>query len=693
MNLLKILFMATIPVLLTGSLHSQTGFEPPETPFIPYQFTWHGFTITDGYQWLEDKNDTAVIEWTNAQHNATTEYAEANYKRIIGLREELTKLIDRDLRSPIRPVADRQFFTMRKKGEKQSKLYTILRGREVMIFDPVKLDPEGRASISGISYTRDGSRAAVAVQFAGKEIQTIYIIDTRRGRELADPIEGLRGFSWCRDERYAYITVGTKEMLEKQQPLRTYLHKIGDDRANDKFLIAPEDAKNSASYFDAMHSDVTFISEGDFYSNSLKIIRTEDNEPKLIYSSDKYKATPNAIGDRIYIMTNHEAPNFKIMVADLKNPEFADWKEFYGEKETVLKTYTVAKDHLFIVDQKDIQRRLFRYDLEGNLLGEVELPEVGNISSIRYFRDSDILLVSISTFFSPSKVYKLDEEALEWEVYYEEKSPVDTDDLEAKIVFYPSKDGAKVPMFIIHHKDIELDGSNPTLLYGYGGFNIGISVSYVGSMTSFLNRGGVYAIAGIRGGNEYGEQWHLDGMMHKKQNSFDDFIAAAEYLIEEGYTNHNKLGIRGGSNGGLLIGAVITQRPDLFKVAVCQVPLLDMIRYHKFLIARYWIPEYGDPETNADDFRYILTYSPFHNIRKGINHPTTMVVAGENDTRVDPLHAKKFVGALQNNPGQINPILLRMDFDSGHGSGKSTEQMVEELSFIMEFYMNELGMQ
>ncbi len=693
MNLQKMFLMMAAPLMIAGPLTAQKDFTPPKTPFRPYQYTWHGTTITDGYQWLEDKNDPEVDTWTRAQHDATEQYARANYKAIAGLREELTAYIDRDIRSAINPVADRQFFTMKKKGDKQSKLYTILKGKEVMIFDPERLDPDGKASISGISYTRDGGKAAVSVQFSGKEINTVYFIETNKGKEFARPIEGLRGFSWCRDENYAYITSGTKEMLEQQIPLRTYRHKIGDDRKNDQFLIAPKDAKNSAYYWDERFSDVTFISEGDFYSNTLRIIRPDDPKPLQIYSSEKFKANPDAIGNRIYFMTNHEAPNFKLMVADVSKPEFKNWKELYGEQETVLKDYTVAEKYLFIVDEKDVMRRLFRYDLSGKLIGEVKLPEMGNISSVHYYRDAKILLVSISSFFSPGKLYKLDEETLQWSIYYEEPSPIDTKNLDAKVVFYTSKDGTKVPMFIIHRKDMVLNGNNPTLLYGYGGFNIGISTSYIGTMASFVNRGGIYAYAGIRGGDEYGEQWHLDGMMYKKQNTFDDFIAAAEYLIAEGYTQRDRLVVRGGSNGGLLIGAVVTQRPDLYKAAVCQVPLLDMLRYHKFLIARYWIPEYGDAETNPADFSNLLSYSPQHNIRLGINHPTMLVVAGENDTRVDPLHTKKFVAALQNNPGQIKPIMLRMDFDSGHGSGKSTEQLVNDLLFVMEFYMNELGMQ
>ncbi|MFK7971874.1 MAG: prolyl oligopeptidase family serine peptidase, partial [Bacteroidia bacterium] len=306
-------------------------------------------------------------------------------------------------------------------------------------------------------------------------------------------------------------------------------------------------------------------------------------------------------------------------------------------------------------------------------------------------RESNTLYVSLSTFTSPGKIYKVNPETFEWELFYQQDNPLNTEDIESQITFYKSKDGARVPLFIMHKKGLKLDGSNPTLLYGYGGFNIGMSPGYIGSMASFVNRGGVYAIAGIRGGDEFGESWHEDGMLENKQNCFDDFIAAGEYLIAQGYTNTEKLAAKGGSNGGLLTGAMITQRPDLFKAVVCAVPLLDMIRYHKFLIARYWIPEYGDPE-NADDFRNILQYSPYHNIRAGLDHPMTMVIAGENDTRVDPLHAKKFVAAIQNNPGQENPFMLYMDYDSGHGSGKSTDQQITDLEYQMRFLMHALGM-
>jgi len=357
----------------------------------------------------------------------------------------------------------------------------------------------------------------------------------------------------------------------------------------------------------------------------------------------------------------------------------------------VIEGFEITKDHLIVQAKKDVISRLFAYTLDGKFIKEIEAPEVGNIAGFSYHKESNTMFVNLATFTSPTKIFKLDGSSLKWDLYFEREVPINTDDIEASIKFYKSKDGTRVPIFLMHKKGVKLDGNNPTLLYGYGGFNIGMSPSFVGLPATFINRGGVYAIACIRGGDEYGEAWHEDGMLFKKQNTFDDFIAAAEYLIAEGYTNNERLACRGGSNGGLLIGAVITQRPDLFKAAICAVPLLDMVRFHKFLIARYWIPEYGDPE-KKEDFQNILSYSPYHHIRMGVNVPATMVIAGENDTRVDPLHAKKFVAALQNNPGQINPILLYMDFDSGHGSGKSTEKQIEDIKAQYNFVMNQLGM-
>lgn len=667
-------------------------FTPPQSPAKPVVETIHGVTLTDNYKWLEDKDNPEVKEWTQKQHQATLDYLNTKAPEVPGLKEEIRNFIDRDIEGPIKLIGKHKFFSMKKKGDLQYKLFTKLDNKNILIFNPLKIDPSGKTAITDIEYTFSGDKAAIGVQVKGDEIDTYYIVDTRNGNFISKPINNLRGFSWTKDERNAYITVGTKEMLEKQVPLKTYLH---DTKGNisDKFLFSPSDAKNFAGIYDSKYSDLTFITEGDFYSNSVKMKKTGTNEiPKLIYQNKGFQAYPYAIGNKIFFQTNHNAPNFKLMMAERNKPDFKYWKTVYPEKDTVLESYEVTDKYILISDKKDLISRLFVYTFEGKLVKEVKLPEIGSIARLDYNKENNKLFIGLDCFSSPYKIYTLDPKNFDkWQLYYESKVAVDTSNIKTKIEFIPSKDGTKIPVFISYRKDMKQNGNNPTLLYGYGGFNAGISPGYIGYYASFINRGGIYVDAGIRGGNEYGENWHRNGMMFKKQNTFDDFIAVAEYLQKKKYTNPVKLAIMGGSNGGLLIGAVLTQRPDLFRAAVCGVPLLDMIHFHKFLIARFWIPEYGDPEKD-EDFRNLLTYSPYHRIRPGVNLPVTLFQVGENDTRVAPLHAKKFVAALQNNFGQVSPMMMYVDFESGHGSGKSTEKIIEDENYTWRFIMNELGM-
>lgn len=678
--------------LTSTSTAGAVKFTPPATRIAPVVDTVHGRELTDKYRWLEDKNDPEVVAWTKAQHEAAANYIEATTKPIGGLKEEFQAYLDRDIIGAPFFQGRREFFFARKKGEPQSKLYTRIDGKEILIFDPTDIDPSGKTAMTGQVFTQDGSKAAVGYQTKGSEISSYRIIDTRTGKQIGSDLENIWGFSWTKDEQSAYITPRTREMIDNQLPLKTYRHKLGDAHANDVFLTGADDAKNSAWVMDAEDGDVTIFGAGDFYSNSLRFRPLGSNaEPGLVYASTKYRAYPYVKGNRVYFYTNHEAPNYKLMVADLDKPQFEHWRTLIPEGETVLEDYVVTSDYLIVQDKKDVMSRLKVYDLNGVFIRNLDLPEFGNVSGLKYNKDMNVVFTSLNTFTSPSKLYKLDGKTLQWEFYYQDTPPIDTKNIEGKIVFYPSKDGTKIPMFIIHRKDVKLDGNNPVMLTGYGGFNIGISPSYVGLGAAFVNRGGVIAIAGIRGGDEYGESWHAGGMLKNKQNTFDDFVAAAEYLVREKYTKHSRIAIKGGSNGGLLIGAVLTQRPDICGAAICGVPLLDMVRFHKFLIARYWIPEYGDPEVK-EDFDYIMTYSPYHNIRKGVNIPPTLVIPGENDTRVDPLHAKKFVAALQNNEGQKDPVLLYVHYDSGHGTGKPISQVIDETLVEWRFMMNQLGM-
>ncbi|TMG90551.1 MAG: S9 family peptidase, partial [Betaproteobacteria bacterium] len=438
--------------------------------------------------------------------------------------------------------------------------------------------------------------------------------------------------------------------------------------------------------------EVTVFETGDFYSNTIRIRPLGSSaEPTTIYTSKEFRAGADFRKDRIYFVTNDHAPNFKLMAASYDAPEFDRWQVLWPEQDTVLDGVDVTTGWLLVRDKKDVLTRVWVHELSGKRMRDLPLPELGNVSASAYDIDKNVVYATLSTFTAPGRLYQIDGKSLAWSLLWEDKPPLDTSQIESKLVFYPSKDGTRVPMFLSYRKGMKLDGSNPVFLHGYGGFNVGIGPEYVRSWATFINRGGVLADAGIRGGDEYGERWHDAAKFGNKQASFDDFIAAAEWLVREKYTTRERLMVGGGSNGGLLIGAMLTQRPDLFTAALCQVPLLDMVRFHKFLIARFWIAEYGDPD-KAQDFAYLLRYSPYHNIRDGVSFPPTLVTAGEYDSRVDPLHAKKFVAAVQNHVGQLDPFLLYMDFDSGHGYGKAKEQVIRDREYELRFIFSRLGM-
>jgi prolyl oligopeptidase len=688
----KIICCLILPVVCIQIVKAQVQFIPPSTASIAVIDTLHGVLLTDKYRWLEDKTDPKVIEWTKAQHDAGEKYLNATQKSYPGFRDEIAAFIDLDYEGPLDREGKRVFQTVKRKGDKQNKLYTILDGKKILIWDPAQLDTSGNTSTSRVQYTYDGERAAISVQKSGAEITTTYIIDTRSGKTLYPPLQNTFGYAWTKDQQHAYFSIRTQQDVDKQQPLKTYWWKVGD--AIEKAVLAgtTNDAKNSFYIYDNRYSDVSFSGESDFYSNSCKMRKTGSmEEGKLIYESKKSAAYPEAIGDKLYIMTNDNAPNYKLMVADKNNPEYKNWKALIPESETVMQSYDVTKSGIIIQDKKDIQSRLTLYDLGGKKLHEISLPDIGNVSSLSYDREEDSVYITMATFTSTEKTYVASPSNFKWRLYFKRDLPIDMSNIIGEIKFYPSKIGTKVPVFVVHRKDMKLDGNNPVLLTAYGGFNYGIEPHYYGYYAPFINRGGVVVEAGIRGGNEYGETWHQNGMLANKQNCFDDFNSCAEWLIKERYTNTKRIVAEGGSNGGLLMGAIATQRPDLYKAIVCAVPLLDMLRYHKFLIARYWIPEYGSSENEAD-FRWLLRYSPYHNIRQGINVPTMLVTAGANDSRVDPMNAKKFVAALQNNSGQISPIILHMDYNSGHGSGQNTAQRIDNIVFTFDFIMNQLGL-
>ena len=687
-NLLTIILSS---ICLMG--FSQSKFNPPQTVKQPVVDTLHGVMLTDDYRWLEDKTDPKVVDWTKAQHEFSVQYMKATQKEHPGLRDEISAYIDMDYEGPLNKEGKRVFQTIKKKGDKQYSIHTIINGKKILIWDPVKIDTSGKTSTTGTQYTYDGERAAVGVQKSGAEITNTYIISTRDGKVLLPPLENVTNFQWTKDQQHGYFTIRSQEDVDKQRPLKTYLWKVGDPIEKAQLIGTTKDAKNSYYIYDNRYGDVSFYGEGDFYSNNCYMKKTGTTEEgQLVYESKEFQAYPWSLGEKLYILTNDKAPNYRFMVADKSNPGYANWKVLIPEGETVLENVEILKDGRMIVqDKKDIQSRLTLFDGNGNKIKPLELPEVGNVSYVSYDREEDSVYIYMNTYTSPGKMFVASPSDFKWRLYYSRKIPIDMTNIAGEVKFYTSADGTRIPCNFVYRKDMKPDGNNPVLITGYGGFRSGIAPGYYGYYAAFINRGGIVVEPGIRGGDEYGEKWHEDGMLMKKQNCFDDFNACAEWLIKEKYTNPSKIAARGGSNGGLLMGAIATQRPDLYKAILCAVPLIDMIRYHKFLIARYWIPEYGSSDNEAD-FRNLLEYSPYQHIRQGINTPTMLIRTGANDSRVDPLHAKKFAAALQNNPGQINPILLYIDYNVGHGSGQATKQQIENTLVDYEFMLNQLGM-
>ena len=683
---------AALPLILAASLAmGATGFAPPPTPARAVVEDVQGVRLTDPYRWLENGKDAEVQAWTRAQHQATVAWLDANAPPVPGLHDELTAYFDREITQPPFFKKGREFFYRTLKREAQAKVYTRLEGKEILLFDPIALDSSGKTSVGAFVPNRDGSRAAVATYSRGSEITDYRVIDTRTGEQIGPLMPGVGEFHWARDERYVYLSPRTKESIDRQEPQRCYRHKLGEDPKHDELLIAMTDAKDWCSVYEPEEADVTVFETGDFYSNTIRVRPLgSDAEPKTIYSSKEFRAGAVFRKDRMYFLTNDHAPNFKLMAASYAQPDFAHWQVLWPEQDTVLDGVEVTRDWVLIRDKKDVLTRVWIHDRSGRRIRELKLPELGNVTGSAYDIDKDVVYATVSTFTAPGKLYEIDGRSLGWSLLWQDKPPLDTSQIESKLVFYPSKDGTRIPMFLSYRKGMKQDGSNPVFLHGYGGFNIGIAPDYVRSWATFINRGGILAEAGIRGGDEYGERWHEAAKFGNKQNTFDDFALAAEWLAREKYTTREKLVIGGGSNGGLLIGAMLTQRPDLFAAAVCQVPLLDMVRFHKFLIARFWIAEYGDPD-KPEDFAYLLRYSPYHNVRDGVNLPTTLVTAGEYDSRVDPAHAKKFVARVQNHPGQVDPFLLYMDFDSGHGYGKPKEQVIRDREYELRFVFSRLG--
>lgn len=659
---------------------------------------YFGKEIADPYRWLENDTSSETEAWVKAQNEVTFNYlSQIPYRD--ELKDRLTELWNYEKVGT--PFKKGEYYFMYKNDgiQNQSVLYYKkgLDNEWEELIDPNQLSEEGTTSINGLGFSKEATYMAYGVSHAGSDWVEIKVMELASKKILPDLIKWVKfsGISWEGDGFYYSAYEAPKEGSDysgKNEFHTVYYHHLGDDQSEDRLVY--EDQKhpqrNAGASVTEDEKYLIISTSESTNGNGLIIQPLLDKNAKRITLVNNFE-TDNRVIDHLgngqfLIETNFEAPNNKIVIADLNNPKQEEWVDLIPEKEYVLRGINLAGDKIIASYMKNVKSKLEVYNFDGNYLHDIELPGIG-IASFNGKKEENIAFYSFSSYTYPTTIFKYDIAKNKSEVYFEPETEFNGSDYITEQLFFKSKDGTEVPLFITHKKNIKLDGSNPTFLYGYGGFNISITPRFSAVNTVFLEQGGIYAVVNLRGGSEFGEEWHKAGWRMNKQNVFDDFIAGAEFLIEKNYTSSNKLAIHGRSNGGLLAGAVMTQRPNLMKVSLPGVGVLDMLRYHKFTIGWAWAGEYGDSEQSKESFENLYSYSPLHNIEEGTSYPATMVTTADHDDRVVPAHSFKFISALQDKHQGENPVLIRVDVDAGHGAGKPTEKVIEEWSDVWSFVL------
>lgn len=685
-----------------SACQQQTKITYPETAKDSTVDVYFGTKVADPYRWLENDTSAATAAWVEAQNQVTQQYLNQIPFRT-ALQKRLTDLTNYEkLGSPFKKYGKYYFF--KNDGlQNQSVLYIQdnLEAEPKVLLDPNQLSEDGTVALTGISISKNGKYLAYTISRSGSDWQEIYVLDLASGKLLDDHIRWSKfsGASWQGDGFYysAYdAPTAGKEYSHVNENHKVYFHQLGTPQAQDQLIYEnPAHPKRFYTAFTSEDERLLFLSEsGDGNGNALymKDFARMNFSWQTIATNLNYTYLPiDVLQDRILFYTNDGAPKYRIMEASISKPGFSDWKEFIPENEAVLTSAEVIGGKLVTVYDKDASNHAHVYDLQGKHLHEVNLPTLGSVGFSGNKEDEDAFYTFTSFTFPPS-IYRYNVATNTSELYRRPQVSFNPDDFTTEQVFYPSKDGTKIPMFLTYKKGLKKDGNNPVLLYGYGGFNVSLNPGFSTIRIPFLENGGIYAQANLRGGGEYGEEWHLAGTKMQKQNVFDDFIAAAEYLVQEKYTNPNKLAIQGGSNGGLLVGATVNQRPELFQVAIPQVGVMDMLRYHKFTIGWNWASDYGTSEDSPEMFEYLKSYSPLHTLKPNTAYPATLVTTADHDDRVVPAHSFKYAAALQAANDGTHPTLIRIESKAGHGAGKPISKVLEEQADIYSFIMYNLGM-
>ncbi|KIA92762.1 prolyl endopeptidase [Pedobacter kyungheensis] len=674
----------------------------PETKKDSTTDNYFGTQIADPYRWLENDTSAETKTWVDAQNKVTQNYlAQIPYRADI--KKRLTEIWNYPKETAPFKVGEYYFFT-KNDGLQNQSIWFIkkgLDGAEEVFLDPNKLTADGTAAVSLLGFSHDKKYLAYSVAQAGSDWSNIYVIEVATKLKQADELKWTKfsGAAWRGDgfyySKFDEPVKGT-DLSAANKYQKVYYHKLGDQQKNDQLVF--EDKTNPNLYFGAgVTEDERFLviyanagtSGNALYYQDLKLPSSKISQ--LVKGFENNHSVVDNVGEKLLVSTDLGAENKQIVLVDPKNNDPKNWQKIIPESKLAMENISTGGGFLWATYLKDASTSIVQFDLTGKKISEVKLPAIGTVDGFGGYKEDQEFFYSFSNFTTPSSIYRYDLKKGESTLYRKSAIQLNTENYETKQVFYPSKDGTKVPMFIVHKKGIKLDGNNPVYLYGYGGFQISLTPGFSLSRMLFLEHGGIYVQPSLRGGSEYGEAWHKGGMLEKKQNVFDDFIAAAEYLIKEKYTNPGKIAISGGSNGGLLVGACMTQRPELFKVALPAVGVLDMLRYHKFTVGWGWVVEYGSSNKKAD-FDYLIKYSPLHNVKSGVNYPATLITTADHDDRVVPAHSFKFAATLQEKYKGNNPMLIRIETKAGHGAGKPTTKLIEESADVWSFVFQNLGM-
>lgn len=657
--------------------------------------------VADPYRWLEDDRSAETAAWVTAQNEVTFDFL-GNISFRDEVRERLAQAWNFERVGAPFVEGDYTYFYRNDGLQNHFVVYRQKDGGEPEVFlDPNTFSEDGTTSLATLSFSRDGSLAAYATSKGGSDWRTVYVLDVETMEFVGEPLEDIKfsGISWRGNEGFYYSSYDRPEgsyLSEMTDQHKLYYHRLGTPQSEDQVVFGVDEGQHHRYIGGTVTQDASFllVSAANTTSGNklfVKDLRNDNAEfVAIVDNEDSSTGLLTNDGETLFLQTNLDAPNRRLVRVDAANPQPQNWEDVIPETEHVL-TVTRGAGYVFARYMVDAIAKVQQYQFDGSLVREIELPGVGSAGGFSGKDDSETLYFSFTNYTTASSTYAFNPETGESSLYFKSGADFDPANYESEQVFYTSKDGTRIPMIISYRKGLERDGSNPTILYGYGGFNVSLTPSFSVVNAVWMDMGGIYAVPNIRGGGEYGRAWHEAGIQMQKQNVFDDFIAAAEYLIDEGYTSSDKLALSGGSNGGLLVGAVMTQRPELARVALPAVGVLDMLRYHTFTAGAGWAFDYGTAEQSEEMFEYLLNYSPLHNVQAGVNYPATLVTTADRDDRVVPAHSFKFAAELQAKDGGLNPQLIRIDVNAGHGAGMPTSMIIDRAADVLSFTLYNMG--